>query len=456
MILVPRKSLDDRTLVRDLGELVLENAHFARDRAGELYYYDHGVYIGSAEEVVRRKVKDFTMKYGQAGRWNRSLALEVIEYVRLDAPALDDIPPAHTINVSNGLLNIWTGDIEPHSPEFLSPIQIPVSFDPDARCPAVEKFVSETFEPETSQVAWEVLGDLITPDRSIQKAICLLGEGGNGKGVFCELCVRFLGPENVTHLSLQKLERDRFAPARLHGKLANICPDLPVSRLDDSAVFKALTGCDRITGEHKYRNSFEFHPFARLLFSANHLPGSRDATRAYFDRWLIVPFEKRFRNSSAAISRRVLDASLSTSDELSGVLNRALPALRQVRNSGRFTESASMRQARREFQTACDFFGNWLDAEIVTDHRESVGQGELYAAFSLLCARSNRNPITRQMFGRLLKKHRLGIEEFQTTVDGVRHWRYRGICLRNANALHSIPSTVNANGAAWFGSDRIE
>jgi len=56
------------------------------------------------------------------------------------------------------------------------------------------------------------------------------------------------------------LEADRFSAARLYGKLANICPDLPSDRLSSSAIFKAITGCDRITAEFKC-DSFEFAPF---------------------------------------------------------------------------------------------------------------------------------------------------------------------------------------------------
>ena len=62
-------------------------------------------------------------------------------------------------------------------------------------------------------------------------------------------------------------------------------------------MFKAITGCDRITAEFKYRDSFEFTPVTRLLFSANRLPASDDASQAFFDRWLIVRFPNRFRHT---------------------------------------------------------------------------------------------------------------------------------------------------------------
>jgi len=49
--------------------------------------------------------------------------------------------------------------------------------------------------------------------------------------------------------------------------LANVCPDLPAADLAGTSVFKAITGGDRLTGERKYHDPFEFTPYARLIFS---------------------------------------------------------------------------------------------------------------------------------------------------------------------------------------------
>src|SRR6185436_13577059 len=103
-----------------------------------------------------------------------------------------------------------------------------------------------------------------------------------------------------------------------------------------------------------YRDSFEFTPFARLLFSSNHLPRSLDSGTAYFDRWLLVPLENRFRGSRREISRQVLDAQLSRSVELSGALNRALPALRRIRRHGRFAETNTTRVEIERFRQSTD------------------------------------------------------------------------------------------------------
>jgi putative DNA primase/helicase len=428
--------MNDKTLIRDMAALIGEVHHFARDVAGRLFLYHDGVYAAGAEFFLRQQVKRILAEFDKSDRWSSGLARELIEYILLDAPELDPKPSLDLINVQNGLVNVWSGELLPHSPRILSTTRIPIRYDPAARCGRIQEFLGEVFPEDSVGLAWEVLGDLLTPDRSIQKAIALLGEGGNGKGVFLQLAVNFLGRQNVSHLSLQRLEADRFAPARLYGKLANICSDLPSERLAGSAVFKALTGGDRITGEFKYRDSFEFTPFARLLISANHLPSSKDASKAFFDRWLMIPFQAGFRNTRQEIPRGILDAALSAPDELSGALNLALPALRRIRRAGRFTESPSSLRQSEEYQHAADPLGQWLARVTTLSPASAIAQDRFYAAYTAACASLDRPIMTKQMFGRRLRALRPEIREAQRMIDGRRQWVYLGIAWRDQAPPH--------------------
>ena len=439
--------LNDKTLIRDLAHVILAHDHFARDAGGRLFHYNGGVYVENGDLYVKRQVKQLTVKFGNAGRWNRTLAHEVIEYISLDAPELLARPDPDRINLANGVLDVWTGELSPHSPSILSSIRIPITYDPAASCPSITEFIEQVFPKDSVELAWEILGDMITADRSIQQAICVVGEGGNGKSVFCQLCTSFVGEQNVVHLSLQKLENDRFAPARLYGRLANICPDLPGSHLEDSAVFKAITGGDRITSELKYRDAFEFRPFARLIFSANHLPAARYGAQSYFDRWLLIPFERRFRGSKSDMPRGALDAKLSLPRELSGALNRALPALRRLRTTNHFSETNSVKRIFADFEVASDPFRRWLEQETVPMASGSTSQSTLHAAYAGACEQANRAPMTKQMFGRLIKKHRPDLREFQKTVHGARQWMYGGIGLRTETSNHSILEGKNGHQA---------
>jgi putative DNA primase/helicase len=269
----------------------------------------------------------------------------------------------------------------------------------------------------------------MTPDTSFQKALLLLGDGGNGKSRFLAGLKAFLGRRNVTALSLQKLESDRFAPVRLKGKLANICPDLPSQHLEQNAVFKQLTGDDGdMTGEHKFSDSFEFRPFARLVFSANQPPQSNDSSDGFFRRWLVLPFLRTFTGSDQVDSSEI-DAKLSDPAELSGVLNKALEFLPQIRKFG-LTETPSMQLARAEFRQVTDPLAVWLDRNTIMGPDLMISRDTLREAY-------DNDPIRRgaslpsQAFGRAFKQLRPTVEPKQRLYEGKpKTWVYLGIALR--------------------------
>jgi hypothetical protein len=179
MIAWVTNGLSDRTLVRDLASLILSSDFFARSPAGEIFRYEKGGYAPGGEFLIRQRVKHLLLDLRKAEKWTRKLAREVTEFIVLDTPELEAMPSSDFINLENGILDVWTGKLIPHSPKLLSTIRIPVAFDAQASCPRIEGFIGEVFRKDSTQLAREILGDLVTSDRSIQKATCLVGEGGS-------------------------------------------------------------------------------------------------------------------------------------------------------------------------------------------------------------------------------------------------------------------------------------
>ena len=328
------EAAEETPTANEIANTILEDDHFAQDDGGKLWVYQHGVYIPRGAARVKSRVKSILEARDVSDEWTSHLASETVEYIRVDSPYLWDRPPADILNLQNGLLDVRTGVLKPHTPDHLSAVQIPVTYDPAAVCPAWETFVGETFPEDATDLAWELAAKLMTSDSAGQKATLFVGEGGNGKSTFLAGLNAFIGRSNVSSLSLHRLESDKFAAARLFGKLANICADLPSAHLSGTSIFKAITGGDAITGEYKYLESFDFVPFASLVFSANHPPQSTDGSQAFFDRWDVIPFNQSFRGTAREIPRAELDARLAAPGELSGLLNKALQVLPAVRRRG--------------------------------------------------------------------------------------------------------------------------
>jgi putative DNA primase/helicase len=237
----------------------------------------------------------------------------------------------------------------------------------------------------------------------------------------------FIGRRNASAVSLHKLENDRFSVARLVGKLANICPDLPSTDLTGTSVFKAITGGDELLAERKFEQSFEFTPYSRLVFSANHLPKSQDASGAFFRRWVVVPFERTFQpGAPGTIPRGELDARLADPSELSGVLNKALLALASIRERG-FSECESTRRAMDEFRQTTDPLSVWLDRNTIVHPEGVIPADRLWDEYNRECVAKGRPTISKNALGRAIVQLRPVVEKRQRTINGLLAWCYVGI-----------------------------
>ncbi len=409
---------EDAGLTKALATAITSTDSFARDMGSLLYHWEGGVYRPTGQRFVERRVKELCEAWEKTKAWCPDLATRVCEWLLVDAPELWECPPLDTLNCRNGLLDIPTRNLRNHSPEHLSPVQVAVSFDPVAQCPDIEHFIRGVFRDDTQHLPFEVAAWLMLPDTSIQKAILTLGEGANGKSVWLNLMLNFLGRENVSTLSLHRIEADKFAASRLVGKLCNIGTDLPTVALASTSMFKALTGGDTITAERKFESSFEFRPFARLLFSANSAPRSDDATHGFFRRWLVIPFNRTFDETDPdTVPRAVLDARLSQPGELSGLLNKALDALPAIRQ-GRFTESASTRAALEEFRRTTDPLAVWLDQNTVERPDAMVPKDKMRSMYGQACQDAGRPIMPDTQFTAALKRLRPKVQPAQRRVDG--------------------------------------
>ncbi|GAJ03978.1 unnamed protein product, partial [marine sediment metagenome] len=203
------------------------------------------------------------------------------------------------LNLENGLYNIETGKLSPHTPEFLSTIRIPQAYDPQADCPRIRQFFREVLREEDIAVIEELFGYCLIPDYSIQKAFLLLGDGANGKSTLLEVLKHFIGTNNCTNISLQAIESQRFAVATLFGKLANIYADIPSTKVAHVGLFKMLTGGDAIGAEKKFKDGFSFNNTARLVYSTNKPPQIDEDTLAFWRRWIFINLPNKFDGRKA-------------------------------------------------------------------------------------------------------------------------------------------------------------
>jgi putative DNA primase/helicase len=257
------------------------------------------------------------------------------------------------------------------------------------------------------------------------KAVICCGKGDNGKGTLIKLFEQFLGDQNVSHASIQELNNDRFAIADLHGKSANLCADLKAEKLTNTGTFKMLVSGDTIRAQKEHGQPFDFRDIAKLIFSANEIPESNDQTYAYFKRWIVLLFDKIFLGEDKDTN---LIEKLTTEEELSGLLNLAIIALKQLIKDNGFVHVDNVHYMQKEYNqnatTIEDFLTNKCRIDLTDIDNHTICR-DVYHSYVRHCKGSNKLPVSDNVFGSHLVAK--GVKKERRMVNSTREYCYIGI-----------------------------
>ena len=327
------------------------------------------------------------------------------------------------LNFTNGVLDLEEGKFsDQHKRELFQNIQFPFDFDRDQKCPQWLEFLkSLKFDDETVMRLQEWVGYCLFPRviGTLQKSLFFIGEGSNGKSVFLETIASVL--DNVSHLELSELF-DRFKIAEIEGKLANICTDVETSKVMD-ARFKKIVAGETQSAERKFKDPFEFQPFAKILFSANDFIPTKDRTHGFYRRFDIVRFDRIF-----GPEEQKPDLLQDLKKEIPGIFNWGLEGLERLSEQDwKMTRSKFMESCHEEFRRATNPLQIFLEEECTVEKESSIDSTLLREAYKNFCEERGYKILSDNNLGQELK--RLGIERKRKRQEGIRGYVYEGLML---------------------------
>ncbi|WP_303873343.1 phage/plasmid primase, P4 family [Tepidanaerobacter acetatoxydans] len=376
----------------------------------ELYIYENGRYV-DGDRVFREKATNVLGPEFQTNRLNE--ALNYIKNTVLEVHPNEAATTGEYLNVRNGLLNLETLEFVPHTPELHTIIQLPVEYNPDAKCPAIDKFLNMVAK-DSIPVIEEMLGYCLIPSMKYEATFLLYGEGGNGKGTLIALIGELFGKDNTSNIALQSLTENRFLTAELFGKMVNLYADIPNRIVEDSSLFKTLTSGDSVQAEKKHKPPFSFCNRAKLIFSANELPSSRDNSEGYHRRWIVIPFNNKFND-------RELRQSLFCKEELEGLLIKAIKGLKRLKAQDGFSDIASVKHMSEKYREKSDSVYKFLKECCILDPKSMVGKQELYDTYRRKCGDWGCYPVNQSNFNNKVKTVYSNVAEYRRTPP--RRWK---------------------------------
>lgn len=350
----------------------------------ELLVYKNGVYVYDPEcSVIKEECEKIL------DNCNTRFCNEIINKIKrrtfVNRSEFDS--DIDVLNLKNGLYNIKTGKWSDHDPNYLSRIQLPVEYKPEAVPYSFLKYISECLpRPEDLFVVMEGFASCLLKTSKYEKAFMFIGGGSNGKSTFLEIMMEVLGRDNISNVSIHDLTQQRFTKAELEGKLANIYADVESDELRSTGVLKALISGDSILVEKKNQHPFKMRNIAKMFFSANRFPEVLDQSNAMFRRFVIVDWIITFdKKKDINLKSRLLNDP----NELSGILNILIKLARDLEKRGSFKFNVDIEKLRKNWNEKADPIRKFIDDNIVLGENYEVERVQLYEAYVKFCTGQN-------------------------------------------------------------------
>lgn len=337
-------------------------------------------------------------------------------------------PKGRIVACENGLLNVNTRELYPHTPAFLNQTMVPFAYDPEA--PPPERwleFLEELWPGETDQqrALQEWFGYVISGRTDLQKIFLLVGPTRAGKGVISGILSELLGRTNVANPTLSSLGGE-FGLAPLIGKPLGLVSDARLGTRDSSVPVERLlsiSGEDALTINIKYREQWTGKLPTRLMVVSNELPAFTDASGAIVGRFLTLVLTKSwFGHEDHNLAR-------SLRQDLPGILNWALYGLERLEQQDEFTRVRASDEIQKSmldlvspvkaFVRECCTVGPDLEANTTA----------VYHAWDQWANANGHGRKTAQGFGKDLRAAVPGLRIKQVRDGDERHRVYTGLAL---------------------------
>lgn len=377
------------------------------------YVYEDGRYVIYADNMLMGIIKKYIADYDEELVKMHQVTsvlqhlLTDLNYIRQDELNANE----NIINFKNGLLNLTTNELLPHSPEVYSTIQIPCNWTGrPSETPVFDKYMNTLTggNKETEQLLLEFIGVTLSNVKGwrMKKALFLVGDGNTGKSQLKSLTEKLLGSDNYIGIDLKEIEA-RFGTGAVYSTRLAGSSDMSFLTVDELKTFKKMTGGDALYAEFKGQQAFTYVFNGLLWFCMNRLPkfGGDDGKWVY-DRIMIVNCPNVIPQHKQ--DKRLLDKMYA---EREGIVYKAVMALKKVIANGyRFTEPENVIGARVQYMTenntVISFFEECMCARPEGKIADAATTGRIYDVYKAWC-RDNNNGFhkTAKEFREILSAH---------------------------------------------------
>lgn len=410
------------------GWLVWDGKRWAIDKTCRIEWLAKQAVRGIYAEAAR--CEDDAIRKG-LGAWARKSESgvrrrEMVKAARSE-PGIAIMPEAldadpWVLNVNNGLIDLRTGELQPHKRETLVTKLAPVDYDSAAECPRWTEFLDKIMASDTDMIEFlqRAIGYTLTGDVSERALFILHGTGDNGKSTMLETIRAMLGDYAMSAEAKTFTTGNKRAAssdiARLKGaRLVTASESERGDKLAEALV-KQLTGGDRRTARFNRQDEIEYTPTDKPWIATNHKPEVKGTDPAIWNRIKLIPFAVTIPKDK---QDKKLRAKLET--ELPGILAWAVRGCLDWQKRG-LAIPEPVTEATQGYRLESDTLGRFIADRCVVHENAKSTLKDLYSDYMAWCIDTGEANMTKREFSAALSER--GFEKY---IGTARATMFRGV-----------------------------
>lgn len=294
-----------------------------------IYMYDAstGLFSPVDEIELSKLVDDFINSDNTELDWSDGHMTVILKYVKTKAPYYESMGRKGRIVFNNGTFHVKDMRLHKHSPSDRAIASLGVDYDPEAKCPIYDRFISHLANgsAKMGKTLYEIPACVATGTQKARKAAILISQGGSGKSVYLKSLELLACSAYTSNLSIAEINSPRaFDRCALLDSRLNIVHELgekeTLNSIFSANVKKIISG-EEITCERKFGARISFTPeMSMLMIASNHCPVFESMPSESIRRRLLI------LNITKTLSPAEQDPDLfkKIKAELPGIFNRAM------------------------------------------------------------------------------------------------------------------------------------
>lgn len=289
----------------------------------------------------------------------------------------------------NGIINLITGELLPHSREMMFTGMLDFDYTPDAEHPFLDQFMHTVFRGDRELIYYVqcASGYSLTGRTDSQAVFFCYGDAQNGKSVFVnKILAHIAGRKFSIETSVNALIENQFTSNSSNTEVVGLrnarlstTAELPRGKRFNSDLVKKLVDGSPISAADKYEKKVTWNSITKLWFTGNHTPNMRDEDNGIWRRFKLIPFGHTITEAERIDDTEIVARIQREEGAILAWMVRG--AMAWYANGKKLPECSAVRSGIEELRQEADIVGAFISQ--VCDVDKSATQG-MYVRKDLL------------------------------------------------------------------------